>query len=343
MKPERVKYGSLFPIILAAIAVWLTSFSSRFPESTFPEADIVPAYHSINAFHSAFCSPEFISEADPVVVPMKRAGRLFLIDAKIDNEAGTLVFDTGAKGLVLNSTYFRNYLKSGGISSHGITGAVGRVDQISVGKIEIADLVFKNLTADMANLGHIENRRGVKILGLIGFNLLRDLEIVIDPGNSELMLFRTDKSGNRLNSSFPEFKPEYSQKIAGNSGVLFLKGTIGGKTLNFCFDTGAETNAISSNSNRNILSTLTITRRTTLKGAGSVVSEVLFGRMNDFTIGDRQIRNMETIITNLDALSEAYGTRIDGMLGYSFLEHGIVCVNFVNSQVGICFTKGEEK
>ena len=32
---------------------------------------------------------------------------------------------------------------------------------------------------------------------------------------------------------------------------------------------------------------------------------------------------METIVTNLDDLSEAYGTRIDGMLGYSFLEQGI--------------------
>jgi hypothetical protein len=113
--------------------------------------------------------------------------------------------------------------------------------------------------------------------------------------------------------------------------------------LNFCFDTGAETNAICSDCNRSIMNTLTITGRSGLHGAGKAGSEVLFGRMNDFAIGNKQIADMETIITNLDALSEAFGTHIDGMLGYSFLEQGIVCINFTRKQFGIRFTKGKEK
>jgi predicted aspartyl protease len=343
MIQERIKYSALITFIMGAVAVFLTSFSPLFPASPLPNENIIPIYNSISTTESGSYSPEFNLRADSVVIPMKRAGRLFLIEATVDGEKGNLVFDTGANGLVLNNTYFRNHVKSGGVSSTGITGAVGMVEQISVGKIEFADLTYNNLRADVANLGHIENRRGIKILGLLGFSMIKDLEIVIDSENSELKLFRIDKKGNRLNNSSPVFKPDYVQKIEGNSNILFLKGTIGGKPLNFCFDTGAETNAISSDSNKKIMSTLTITRRTALKGAGSAGSEVLFGRMNDFVIGNQPIPNMETIITNLDALSEAYGTHIDGMLGYSFLEHGIICVNFVNKQFGIRFTKGEEK
>jgi predicted aspartyl protease len=343
MSPKRFAYCALFSSLMAAVAALFSSFSPRFISPGTPEIDPISVYTSTSNLRSDFYNPEFKLNTDSVIIPMKRAGRLFLIEAKVDGETGNLVFDTGANGLVLNSTYFRTYVKTGGGNSNGITGAVGSVEQISIGQIEFSDLIYKNLRADLANLGHIENRRGVKILGLIGFGMIRNLEIIIDPINSELKLFRIDKTGKRLNTSMSGFTPDYSQKIEGNSNILFLKATIGGKLLNFCFDTGAETNAISSDANKKIMSTVTITRRATLKGAGAAGAEVLFGRMNDFTIGNRQLPNMETIITNLDALSEAYGTHIDGMLGNSFINHGIVSVNFVNKQFGIRFTKGEEK
>jgi len=47
-----------------------------------------------------------------ITIPLKRAGRLFLIEATIDDQEGNLVFDTGSSGLVLNKTYFRKYTAS---------------------------------------------------------------------------------------------------------------------------------------------------------------------------------------------------------------------------------------
>lgn len=299
---------------------------------------------SINlSFQTNTYNPELKINTDSVVIPLKRAGRLLLIEAKVGDETGNLVFDTGANGLVLNSTYFRNHVRSGGSTPTGVTGAVGVVEQIFVNRIEFAELSYKNIMADVTNLGHIENRRGVKILGLIGFSMMRKLEIVIDVRKNQLKLYRIDRDGNRLNSRLPEFKADHTQKIEGNTNILFLKGKIGGKTLNFCFDTGCETNVICSDCNRSIMNTLTITGRSKLTGAGSSGSEVLFGRMNDFTIGGKQIPNMDTVITNLDALSESYGTKIDGMLGYNFFEQGIICINFVKRQFGIRFIKSGQK
>jgi hypothetical protein len=95
--------------------------------------------------------------------------------------------------------------------------------------------------------------------------------------------------------------------------------------------------------NKKVMSTIVITRRASLKGAGAAGSEVLFGRMNDFVIGSRKISEMETVITNLDGLSEAYGTHIDGLLGSGFLESGVLCVNFLSGQFGMRFTKGEKQ
>jgi len=287
--------------------------------------------------------PLFPVATDSVVIPLKRAGRLLLIDAKVDNQSGNLVFDTGANGLVLNSTYFRDHVHSGGTITGGITGAVGKVEKISIERIEFGQLTYQKLRADAVELGHIENRRGVKILGLIGFSMMKNLEIVINTENNELRLYKLDKQGNRLAGKSQELKTDHIQKIEGNGNILFLKGSIAGNTLNFCFDTGAETNAISSHANKSILSTISITRRMELKGSGTAKSEVLFGKMNDFLLGEKHITGMETIVTNLYAMSEAYDKKIDGMLGFSFLEQGTIRINFVKKQFGIDFKKGANK
>ena len=306
-------------------------------------SNIAPLFNSTILYQTNIYTPEFNLNADSVIVPLKRAGHLFLIEATVGDQTGNLVFDSGANGLVLNSTYFRDHVRSSGSTPSGVTGSLGAVEQIAVNRLAFAGLAYKNITADVTNLGHIENRRGIKILGLIGFSMMRKLEIVIDARKNQLKLFKIDKAGKRLTNSTPEFKADHTQKIEGNSNILFVKGIISGKTLIFCFDTGCETNVICSDCNRSIMNTLTITRRSELVGAGRGGSEVLFGRMNDFTIGNKKIPNMETVITNLGALSESYGTKIDGMLGYDFLEQGIICINFVKRQFGIRFMKGEEK
>ena len=336
MQLGQLRYKILFTLLAIAPVVPASSSSLKSAES---ELTSTPVSYSNPSLQANIYTPDFNINADSIVIPLKRVGRLFLIDAKVGEETGNLVFDSGANGLVLNSTYFRNHVKSGGSTPTGVTGAVGTVEQIFVKQIEFAELSYKNIMADVTNLGHIENRRGVKILGLIGFSMMRKLEIVIDTKNNQLKLFRIDKDGNRLNNSSPKFNPDYTQKIVGNTNILFLKGIINGKTLNFCFDTGCETNVICSDCNRSIMNTLTITGRSALTGAGSSGSEVLFGRMNDFTIGNKQIPNMDTVITNLDALSEGYGTKIDGMLGYNFLEQGIISINFVKREFGIRFIK----
>jgi hypothetical protein len=206
-------------------------------------------------------------DTDPVIIPLKRAGRLFLFDATVDGESGNIIFDSGSKEVVLNSTYFRNRSKSAKVNSSGITGAVNQVSEITVSSLAFQGLEYKNLTVHMAGLGHIETKKGVKILGLAGFNLFRKHETVIDPVNNELRLYRIDADGNRTGKT-PDFIPDEQQKIGGSGNVLFLKGTVGDKLMNFCFDTAAETNVISSHSGKQVLNTLTITRRTTLKGAG---------------------------------------------------------------------------
>ena len=280
-----------------------------------------------------------VLESDSVTIPLRRVGRLFLLEAHVDDQIGNLIFDTGAMGLVLNKIYFRNHLAIDDHNSNGINGSISSVINTTIDNVTISELKYKNVKADLTDLGHIENKRGVKILGLLGLSMIRGYEILIDFNRSQLKLYKIDKKGERVNAAVNSFHPDLTQPIETSNNILFLRGTIGGKRLNFCLDTGSETNVISNRSSNEVLSTINITRRSNVQGSGSKNNEVLYGNMSNFVFGNRTFTEMETIITNLDALSEAYGVKIDGVLGYNFLNKGVVCINMGKKQLSICFTK----
>jgi hypothetical protein len=270
-----------------------------------------------------------------VTIPLKRAGRLLLIEARIGDQTGNLIFDTGASKLVLNQTYFRNNLTLIEEAGSGITGKVEKVYQTRVGRIDLQDLYYEDVPADVINLGHLENKRGVKILGLMGMCMFRNVEIVIDLKNSELQLHRLDSSGNRIKATSVMIGSWFTFPIREIGGVVMLEATMGGKDLDFCLDTGAETNVLSNTSSRKIMNTVAITRRSDLSGSGSDVHEVLFGTMNNFFLGTRPFHPMQTMITDLEALSQAYHYPLGGVLGYDFFEKGLVSINLVKKQLGV--------
>ncbi|MCX6284353.1 MAG: retropepsin-like aspartic protease [Bacteroidetes bacterium] len=278
---------------------------------------------------------------DEITIPLKRAGRLLMMEARIDNETGNFIFDTGSSKLVLNSTYFRKYVSMESGERGGITGGVASVRQTKVSRIQISGFTCTNVLADMADLGHIENRRGVKILGLLGLSLLKNMEIIIDVRHNELHLYRLDRKGERISKNSMEFISDISQKVQMFQDILFVSPTIGGKILSFCLDTGAESNVISSASPKKVMNTVSITRRSGLVGSGRPSTDALYGTLNDFALGGQQISLMQTIITNLDNMSAAFGLSVDGMLGFDFFSKGQICINLVKLEMKISFNKSE--
>jgi len=280
-----------------------------------------------------------MGELESVTIPLKRVGNLFMIEAKIDNLVGNFLFDTGASQLVLNVTYFRKYFTVDQTEAAGITGTIGAIRRAAIKKLEVAGLSYNNITADVTELGHIENRRGVKILGLFGLSMLKGLEIVIDLGHNELRLYRLDKAGNRIGDHKEEFRADIIQKVMEYHNIIFLKARIGGKELAFCLDTGAESNVLNCFASKKVLNTVTILRRSDMMGVGSVESDVLYGSLNDFILGEHPIPGMPVIIASLNTLSASYGYPIDGMLGYDFFVRGKVCINLVKNELKISFNK----
>ena len=58
-------------------------------------------------FKNAIRDPDPSGDFNTLIVPIKRAGNLIIVEAQIDTLVGNFVLDTGAPYLVLNATYFR--------------------------------------------------------------------------------------------------------------------------------------------------------------------------------------------------------------------------------------------
>jgi predicted aspartyl protease len=276
-----------------------------------------------------------------VVIPLKRAGRLLLFEASIDGQIGNFILDTGSTGLVLNQTYFRDYVTIDRVDAGGITGSTAPAGRIRIKRLQVSDMVYENLFADVTNLGHIENRRGVKVYGLFGMNLMKNMEIMIDVRNNVLQLHRLDKEGNRLDKSSRPSKFDVSGYVCEHNNMACVSVVIAEKTLDFCIDTGAESNVLDVNLPKKVLSTVAITRRSTLQGTGSGTSEVFYGNMSECSIGGQSIGEMQALITNLAGLSEKYGYTINGMLGYDFFEKGKIYINLVKKELGVILNKDQ--
>ena len=263
---------------------------------------------------------------DRMVMPLYRVQNLFLLEATIDGQTGYFVLDTGAPGLVLNRTYFRESKRQETASAFGATGEGSEVYVQWADSLRIRDLIYRNVRADVVNLGHLENARGVRILGLLGANLFYELELELDLAREVLVVYATDKRGNSSRPPEPD-SDSLAMPITVDSDLWFLTGNCDKKKLRFCLDTGAEIGVLDNRVGNKVLNHFRLTRNSTLRGSGNRTVQTLGGRLDLLSFAEQDFNGMPFLLTDLSPLAAAYGTGLDGILGYDFLIQGRVVIN----------------
>jgi predicted aspartyl protease len=284
--------------------------------------------------------PDVTTDSSVCIIPFSRAGNLILIGAKADTTEGSFVLDTGAPGLILNMTYFRNYPSTSSESQDdqgGITGTAGGLSATVVEKLVFGPVKYSKLTADRINLGHIENSKGIRILGLLGMELFKRFEMIIDYEKNLLYLHLIGrKEASTYKSDMLQDTSTYNVfPISIQNNKLLTYAEIGGKKLVFAIDTGAESNVLDSRLPDRIFENVAITRRIMLVGAGNSKIEALYGDMKNMKMGGREMASLPVLVTNLEKLCYAYERCLDGMLGFDFLSLHKVGFNFVRNKMYI--------
>lgn len=272
-------------------------------------------------------------------LPFSRAGNLMLIRARADSIEGNFILDTGCPGLVLNITYFRHYPRTSeaGAENGGITGSSMPLEQTVVKSFSWGSVRQTNLRADLANLGVIENSKGVKILGLLGMEFLKNSEMIIDYEKSLLyfhMMGRKKMPGYQ-HSLLKDESLYHTIPFEITDERIVVRTVFQGKKLRLVIDCAAETNMLDSRLPDKIFDKVAITERVMLAGIGNRKVEALKGSLSDFILGNRTVSSMPVLITNLEKTCFSHGGCVDGVLGFDFLSLQKIGFNFITRKMYI--------
>ena len=287
--------------------------------------------------YAHYSEPKPILAENKITIPFKRLDNLILLDAIVDGTAGTFILDTGAPHLVLNEQYFKNAPQLASISGAGITGSISRIIQSKINVLSLGGIQFENVSTDLIDLSHLEAKKGSTIFGLLGNNLFARFEMVIDYTQNNIILYYLNKKGAKLEQDSLANLIDQQIKIPLeiNQKVILVGGEISGKKLRFCLDTGAETNILSSNLSKKVMSEFEVVRILKLAGASDKSMQAILGNIKTLKIGQKDYANVQAALMNLESLTEVYRTYIDGMLGFEFLSRSKVSINYQNQTLSV--------
>ncbi len=254
-----------------------------------------------------------------VYVPFQLTGRLINVTARVDTMEGAFFLDTGAERLLLNKNYFELNRGSRQVATAGATGTVESAYYKRVDSLHWDALFFLNQPANILDLSHIERKKNIQLIGIIGYKVLKDFEIYIDYQKKLIILSRLDKKGDRIDQMAIWEEPYDSIDFKLARHLIVLNAKVGRTRLRFALDTGAELNLLDRLVKRKVLDNFEIIKRVKMIGAGKKEIEVLAGTLYRVECGSQKSGGMRTLLTNLDDMGENFGIRLDGFLGYEFL------------------------
>ena len=273
------------------------------------------------------------------VIPFTRAGNLIVLRARVDTIEGNFILDTGAPHLVLNITYFRDYPATEHHDERqtSINGSSPVVIKTSVGELSFGGMEYFRAEADLVNLGHLENSKGIQIMGLLGMELFKKCEMIIDYECNLIYLHRIGrKEGSKYKHAMLGDTSQYRVVPFDITDNRIIATTyMAGKKLKLVIDCAAESNILDSRLPDRIFENVTISRRVVLTGSDNRKVEALYGSMRDMAIGHQSFASLPVLITNLEGTCFSYAGCVDGVLGFDFLSLNKIGFNFVTRKMYI--------
>ena len=260
-----------------------------------------------------------------IEVPFKMAGNLILVDAKLNGQKASFLLDSGAPVLILNAK-----ADTGHISASGAMGAGGKISGIDIksdNNFNWAGISIKNQDLMSMDLSHLEIELDVKISGLIGYEVIKNYDLLFDYKKKILTLIRTDYLDQYLAEDLAGHKLSYCP-FEMEAHIPVFKAEIGGKIYAFGLDSGAELNLISDGLYPVLMNQFNEKKVQELSGADQNVVTVKSGSIKKTYLAKEKYKNMNTVFSDISHLNAGYGLKLDGLMGYELLKRQKTILSF---------------
>ncbi|WP_222611375.1 pepsin/retropepsin-like aspartic protease family protein [Winogradskyella echinorum] len=277
-----------------------------------------------------FSKAEFIN-AFTTRIPFKVIDQLIVVEVEILDKQGNFIIDTGSETLILNSAHFkptRKY-KQEGRNKSGVHKDIENVKEKYLDLLSIKDINLKKINADVIDLSHIEKIKKIKVLGIIGYSILKDFEVFIDMHLNQITLTKIDKNGDRLSDKVYAETMHDSINFTLKKHTIILDASIDNHKVKFGLDTGAEYNQLNKNIDSEILDYFYPNKKLKLTDASGTTMQVMAGKLFKVKLNDSiYFGPMKTVLTNLRKMNIAFSTNLDGILGFEFFAQQRTIINY---------------
>jgi hypothetical protein len=272
-----------------------------------------------------YISASLSAAYDFIDIPVQIKNEKILIEAMLDGESGYLILDTGAPGIIVNQKVIA---VNGGAKAYSVNRELP-IQEAYVEELRWGGIQELNMPALAVDLSHFEKSLDLRILGLIGFDVLKDYLIIIDYPARKLMVRAIGDSRELRN-----WAPRFSVPFELDQHVPIVEVEIDGRPVRMGMDTGTGSNLIDKHLvNEHFPGLFKAEEQARLQGLDQKVSLVPSGRLEALSVGGFEIRDEQFLLAELEALRAATGLRMDGLLGYEFFKNYRCAIDFANKRI----------
>lgn len=252
-------------------------------------------------------------------------GGMIFIEANVNGKTGTFILDTGAPGVILNE---KPQQKSEDLIAGGINGTV-EIGEVNIQNFAWGIINLSDIQGYSLDISHLEKSFEKKIAGLIGFDVLADFELLFDYQNKQIQILPARKNELHKNN-----KPIQKIAFQKQGHLPVIQAKIGKKTYNFGIDTGAEVNLLAAHILQKLEEdVLIINASTTIQGLDNSPQSVQVGTIKNTRVQDTEFPEMEYLFVDFSKINDNRETKIDGLLGFTFLEKSKVSINYKKQKI----------
>ena len=255
-------------------------------------------------------------------------GGLMFVEAAIGSDKDSFILDTGAPTLVMNSAKIN--------SDKPLRRAVGLSGTMKIQTMKVKDFSLntikkKKIEVMAADISHLERVKGRKIKGLIGYEALKDHEMVIDYETQKLT-FLEEGDVRKVDGMIPI--EQYKLKIRQHLAVVKVK--IGKKNYLFGVDTGAEVNVIDIDLYKKLKKHCQGDKTEKyLQGVDKGKTRAIATKIKKTQLKGTAFKDMDYVFADISFLNRGYALQLDGILGYPFLKQAKFSINYKTKRLSI--------
>lgn len=288
--------------------------------------------------HSAPPVDDFpVKDAFIEVVDFGISKRLMLTEAQVDGKKGLFLFDTGASHLTLNQKHFpeKKVIEDVGKTSNILESETAtlatKVEQFDWGGIN-----RKNLLCPVTDLSDLEKHLGYPILGLIGYEIIRDYEVEVDYVN-QLIILASDDRRSKMQNDPPTYSLDFS--LCGHMPVI--EANIGTKkNIYLGLDSGASVNVLDKSWKQHVEQAALRKDKIRFTGAAAGVKEADYMVFREITLDNQVKLNPVGLVLTDFNVPTGRCFRVDGLIGIDAFSCKRVVIDYRNFKLHVWLGEG---